>query len=352
MRLNLLCSGLLFVLSYAQAQQNRPEVNFLGIDLHAESRGWRIESLPESADEESPLRTGDMVTRIAGHETAGLGPLSIAALMNTANARNLPVRIERQGQERDFPLFRVSSSATQGPDQTRVGAAFQVVEDAQRILVTEVVPGSPAELSGLRRDDELLAIDGKEIGALTSAQIAQQIDGGSSLPRLRIRRDGKELNIVLRRFPSSQPFAALQRRGEPAPDFTVKDLAGKHVSLHDIEGKPVLLTFWSASCGPCVSEAALINELQQEWERRLVVLALDVDDEPQVVHAFLQSRHLAYQVLIAGRSDGPIAKLYGLDVLPLTVILDARRFVHYLQVGFTPNSPLESRIRALLASPN
>jgi len=39
--------------------------------------------------------------------------------------------------------------------------------------------------------------------------------------------------------------------GEPAPDFSLPDLAGKFVSLSDFRGDTTLLLFWRPSCGFC-----------------------------------------------------------------------------------------------------
>ena len=36
--------------------------------------------------------------------------------------------------------------------------------------------------------------------------------------------------------------------GQPAPDFTLTDLDGKSVSLHDLKGKTVVLEWWNPHC--------------------------------------------------------------------------------------------------------
>ena len=38
--------------------------------------------------------------------------------------------------------------------------------------------------------------------------------------------------------------------GEPAPDFQLRDLNDRLVTLSDLRGKVVLLNFWATWCGP------------------------------------------------------------------------------------------------------
>jgi peroxiredoxin len=239
------------------------------------------------------------------------------------------------------------------------GATLTSLEDTQRILVTEIVPGSSAESAGLRRDDELLALDGKGIGDLTSPQVADHLNQASeTVAHLRIRRGAQELELTVKRAPSGRdsksstsprlPFP-LHARGERAPPFTLPNLEGRNISLRDFKGKPVLLTFWSTWCRPCLAEADLFDKLNRELSPRLVVLGLDVDDEPQVLRHFLQVRRLSYAVLIAGEFKSPIPKVYDLGALPLTVVINPKGFVTYLQTGFALNSPLESRVRTVMA---
>lgn len=68
------------------------------------------------------------------------------------------------------------------------------------------------------------------------------------------------------------------RVGQPAPAITLDTLDGQHISLQELRGKTVILTFWATWCGPCRDELPLLSRYAQEHARdNLVVLGFSLD---------------------------------------------------------------------------
>ena len=68
-------------------------------------------------------------------------------------------------------------------------------------------------------------------------------------------------------------------KGQPAPEFELKDLAGKNVRLSDYRGKVVLLNFWATWCPPCKEEMPWFVDLQRRYGAQgLQVIGVALDD--------------------------------------------------------------------------
>ena len=124
--------------------------------------------------------------------------------------------------------------------------------------------------------------------------------------------------------------------GNLAPDFELRDLDGKTVSLRGLRGSPVLLNFWATWCPPCRAEMPYIQQIYEEWSGKgLEVLAIDIGESPSEVKKFLQNQGLSLPVLLDTKKN--VAQKYNITGIPTTFFIDSDGIIQEKVIGAFPS---------------
>ena len=106
-----------------------------------------------------------------------------------------------------------------------------------------------------------------------------------------------------------------------APDFSLKDLSGKTVSLSAFRGKVVLLNFWATWCPPCRAEMPALNRLQHALKPRgFEVLSVSTDRSVNDIKDFLEKNRVDFPILFD--ADRSVAKQYRVFSMPTTFLIN------------------------------
>ena len=139
------------------------------------------------------------------------------------------------------------------------------------------------------------------------------------------------------------------RTGAPAPAFALNSSSGKAVNLADLKGQIVLVNFWASWCGPCRKEMPILEQLNKQYRAKGVTL-VGVNVEPNSATAidWLKATPVSFPILFD--VDSKVSKLYQVEGMPNTVILDRSGKVRYIHRGYTPGAENEylDQIRALI----
>ena len=65
--------------------------------------------------------------------------------------------------------------------------------------------------------------------------------------------------------------------------------------------KPVLIDFWATWCGPCRMLSPVISEIAEEYDGKVKVGKINVDEEPELASAFRVASIPTVIVMKAGR---------------------------------------------------
>lgn len=136
----------------------------------------------------------------------------------------------------------------------------------------------------------------------------------------------------------------------PMPPFLVNDLDGQLVSTAQLHGKVVIVNFWATWCPPCQEEIPEMMELQKEFQGKLQIVGVSMDDgPPQGVKDFADKIGMNYPIVMG--SDALSEEYGGIPALPTSFVVDPEGRVVQKHVGLYPKEVYDNEIRALLGMP-
>lgn len=142
--------------------------------------------------------------------------------------------------------------------------------------------------------------------------------------------------------------AALGAIPTKAPDFRLKDYAGRELSLSSLRGNVVLVNFWATWCSTCVVEMPSMERLVERMSGRpFRLLAVSVDEDWSPIRKFF-AKGSPLEVLLD--KDRTVPKLYGTDKFPESFLIDKDGTIRYYIVSNRDwsTADVESCIEGLL----
>ncbi len=139
---------------------------------------------------------------------------------------------------------------------------------------------------------------------------------------------------------------------ETAPDFTLRTVTDNtEVTLSQLRGKVVVMSFWATWCAPCLAEMPHLVQLYQDLgdadadgTDELVVLSVSIDDarDRSKIKPVVKSKQVTHPVL--WDQGGKVSKVYNpAGTAPFTVIIDGEGNIVETIQGYAAGEECELR---------
>lgn len=134
---------------------------------------------------------------------------------------------------------------------------------------------------------------------------------------------------------ASAAFAASS--SGPAPGFSLSGRGGKAINLAQYKGQVVMINFWATWCKPCRDEMPLLEDIYKKYKPMgFTLVGVNVEPDSKDAEVWLGKLSKPVTFPIAYDVDSKVSKLYKVETMPSTVLVDRRGHVRVLHRGYKP----------------
>lgn len=161
----------------------------------------------------------------------------------------------------------------------------------------------------------------------------------------------KKIGLIVASF-ALLAFVAHTNIGKPLPNVKLKNLSDKLVSSHVlIKNRPVIISFWSTTCIPCIKELSAINNQYESWKKEtgVEVLAISTDDPrfAQRVPLIVSKKNWKFPIL--KDDEKKLFNKLGVKSNPYTIVVNKAGEIVYEHSSYKEGDELKliEKVRSL-----
>ena len=128
---------------------------------------------------------------------------------------------------------------------------------------------------------------------------------------------------------------------QQSPDFTFVNSDGQKQKLSDFEDKVIFLNFWASWCPPCRKEMPYMQQIYQEYQEQVKILAVNLQEGETKVKDFIKKNNYNFTVL---RDQGQLAARYQVQGIPKSIFIDKNGIIKAQHTGSMTKSMMENAI--------
>ncbi|MBI2580831.1 TlpA family protein disulfide reductase [Candidatus Woesearchaeota archaeon] len=117
-------------------------------------------------------------------------------------------------------------------------------------------------------------------------------------------------------------------KGFTAPDFTIKTIDGRTVSLQQLTSeKPTLLYFWATWCPYCKKDLAVASKVYPDYKDKVNFLAIDLDPKESVSAIAAYKRNGGHDFIDFAPADLKVLQEYGITSTTTKFAIGSSRII-------------------------
>ena len=136
-------------------------------------------------------------------------------------------------------------------------------------------------------------------------------------------------------------LVAFAASAQQLPDVKVENAQGKVVSIRSLaQGKPMIISYWSIACKPCIQELNAINDALADWksEADFVVVAVSVDDARLKASAKAIAQSRGWEFICVYDENQELKRAMNVSLTPQSFVVDGAGNIIFSHSGYTPGS--------------